>query len=338
MSHDYIDLPDAPRIPGLRFRQFAGEADYAEMAPMLNEAFEGHDDYWTIELVRHMDGFVAWVDQAKDRIIAQVDGRMIGAGRVQSDRNLEGERIYSHSFNMIPAWRGKGIGTAVLKHNERRISEIAATHPPDGPRFLQSFAIHQHQAATHRLLRRHGYEPVRFLCGMVRPNLNDIPDCPPPAGIVIRPIEESDLRAVWDAKEEAFRDLWGSIRRGEQGFRTWVKDPLMRKELCAIAWEGSECIGTVIIFVSEEENRKRNRKLAYTELISVRRPWRGRGIAQSMIAHALRNIRAAGFEKAGLSVDTQNPSGALKLYEKMGYAPDYQSTIFRKPMSTNSEP
>src|SRR2546422_107949 len=113
MGEPYIALADAPDIAGLRFRGFAGESDYPEMAGMLMEAMEGDGDYWTVEALRCMDASVPWIEPAKDRIIVEVDGRMIGAGRVQAERNVQGERVYFHSFNMLPVWRGKGIGTAV---------------------------------------------------------------------------------------------------------------------------------------------------------------------------------------------------------------------------------
>ena len=332
MSHNYIDVPDAPEMDGLRFRQFAGESDYAEMAPMLNEAFEGRGDYWTVEAVRHLDSFVPWIDPAKDRLIAEVHGRMIGAGRVEARQTAQGERMYFHSFNMLPSWRGKGIGTAVLKHNERRLREIAAAHPSDGPRYFQAFPVMEHQVATERLLKRHRYEAVRYINELVRANLDDIPNSPPPAGIELRPIRDSDMRAIWRTKEEAFLDLWCHCPQQERDFTAWCSDPFLRKDLSNIAFDGEQCVGTTMVFVLEEENRKKNRKCGYTELIAVRRPWRRRGIARAMIARCLSLLKDADFELASLSVDTQSRSGALKLYESMGYEVERRSTFFRKPM------
>src|SRR6476469_2719676 len=133
MNGQTIELPDAPRIDGLRFRTFAGESDYPEMVHCIAEAAEGEGDWLSVDVMRSMDAFTPWVDVNKDRIIVEVGGKMIGAGRVQTGRNVAGERVYFHSFNLLPQWRGKGIGTAALLHNERRLREIAADHPDDGP-------------------------------------------------------------------------------------------------------------------------------------------------------------------------------------------------------------
>ena len=47
--------------------------------------------------------------------------------------------------------------------------------------------------------------------------------------------------------------------------------------------------------------------------------FRGRGVAQALLADAMRRFAAAGMDKASLDVDSENPTGALALYTKMGY-------------------
>ena len=51
----------------------------------------------------------------------------------------------------------------------------------------------------------------------------------------------------------------------------------------------------------------------------VRREYRGRGIAQALLADAMRRFTDAGMDVASLDVDSENPTGALGLYTKMGY-------------------
>jgi ribosomal protein S18 acetylase RimI-like enzyme len=73
-----------------------------------------------------------------------------------------------------------------------------------------------------------------------------------------------------------------------------------------------------------------NRKWGWTERIFVRKPWRKRGIAKALIAKSLIVLREQGMEAGALGVDTENPSGALKLYESMGYEINNQFTFYRK--------
>src|SRR5436190_10520086 len=97
----YIEIPEAPSIRGLRFRAFAGESDYAAMAEMMNTIARGEGEdataAWNQEQVRRMDAWITNFNPAKDRIIAEMDGRMIGAGRAQRNREYNGDTIYAVS-------------------------------------------------------------------------------------------------------------------------------------------------------------------------------------------------------------------------------------------------
>ncbi len=57
---------------------------------------------------------------------------------------------------------------------------------------------------------------------------------------------------------------------------------------------------------------------------------RGRGLASALLAHSLRAFRQAGFSQAALDVDAENPSGALRLYQKLGFCAIRQELHFVK--------
>jgi mycothiol synthase len=62
----------------------------------------------------------------------------------------------------------------------------------------------------------------------------------------------------------------------------------------------------------------------------VRRPWRRRGLARAMLARSMKLHKEQGMTQTGLGVDTQNPSGALQLYESMGYEVVDTETTYQK--------
>src|SRR3954447_12766735 len=111
MAHHFIQLPDAPPIPGLTFRQFAGESDYPAMAVVINALAEeeGANAMWNPQTLALMDAWIHEFDPPRDRIIVEIDGRMIGLARVSSAQELDGKRIYSHSCSLLREHRGKGI-------------------------------------------------------------------------------------------------------------------------------------------------------------------------------------------------------------------------------------
>jgi len=68
------------------------------------------------------------------------------------------------------------------------------------------------------------------------------------------------------------------------------------------------------------------------ERIFTRREYRGRGIASALIGRNLRVLRARGMTEAALSTDSDNPSGALDLYERHGFRRDRVEVGWERPV------
>src|SRR5205823_4087492 len=109
----------------------------------------------------NMEGFFPEFDPHADRILIEVDGRLVGAGRVQTGKTLENERLYFHSVNVAIPWRGRGLELAMLRHHQRRLREIATRHADDAPRFFQGFGVKDDNAAMVEVLSADGYVPIR---------------------------------------------------------------------------------------------------------------------------------------------------------------------------------
>jgi GNAT superfamily N-acetyltransferase len=189
ITTERILLPDAPSIPGLAFRRFCGEPDFPHMVAVISGSKEADqiERVDTVEQVRTNYAHLVNSDPYRDVLIAEVDGQVIAYNRVSWRKELSGLRIYHHFGFLLPAWRRKGIGRAMLCAAESRLQEIAAEHPQDGPRAFESFA-NDTEAGTIALLDAEGYEAVRHGYTMVRPDLENIPDLPLPPGLEVRPV------------------------------------------------------------------------------------------------------------------------------------------------------
>jgi ribosomal protein S18 acetylase RimI-like enzyme len=119
---------------------------------------------------------------------------------------------------------------------------------------------------------------------------------------------------------------------GEEDYLRWLNESTFDPSLWRLAWDGDQVAGMVLAFVNATENAEYNRRRGYTEDICVRRPWRRRGLARALIARSLRGLRARGMTEAALGVDTENISGALRLYESLGYRPVQRWALLRKPL------
>ena len=84
--------------------------------------------------------------------------------------------------------------------------------------------------------------------------------------------------------------------------------------------------------VSTEENAAFGRHRGWLDSVFVRRAWRRRGLGAAIVARALVRLREAGMSEAMLGVDSDNPSGALALYERAGFEVVRRSAAYRKPM------
>ena len=142
--------------------------------------------------------------------------------------------------------------------------------------------------------------------------------------------EQHDL--LWQASNEAFRDHWGFSEPDDKDYAEWRNSRWFQPQLWQVAWDGDEVVGQVQNFIDTLENQDYKRQRGYTEGISVRRPWRGRGVAKALIVRSMYMHKALGMTEVALGVDTNNPNGALKLYESLGYKAYKTLIVYRKPM------
>lgn len=336
LPDDTIPLPDAPDLPGLLFRRFRGERDYPGLTAAGNASREVDGAEWVLTVDDTAREFTHMVnsDPARDMIIAEIDGEIIGCSRGEWWQELDGTYRYWFSLDLIPEWRGRGIRTALLHWIEGRLREVAAEHPIGAAKFFSTYAPTKAQSLS-VMLENEGYEPGRYFYKMARSLAEPLPDFPMPAGLETRPVRPEHYRLIWEASEEAFRDHWGFSPSEEEQYQEWLEDPVIFKpELWQIAWdiERNEVAGQVRTFIDELENEKYNRRRGYTEFISVRRPYRRRGLARALVVESLRVLKARGMAESALMVDTENLTGATRIYEDCGFAVESRSTSYRKPL------
>jgi len=334
-----IQMPWAVKFPGLVLRRFQGESDYPKMLATIQGSKEadGIERSDTLEDIVHNYAHLVNCDPYQDMLLAEVDGQVVGYTRAWWNQNLNGEWFGYHLAFLLPVWRGKGIGSAFLMHNEARLQEVADQLTQDGfihpeaPRYFEVFASDT-EVSKENLLLKNGYAPIRHFFEMIRLDLEDIPEAPMPAGLEVRPVCPEHLPKIWDAMQEAFRDHWNYTPPAEEDYLNWVDNPIQDRSLWKVAWDGDQVVGMVLSFINQDENREYNRKRGYTEEISVRRPWRKRGLARSLIVQSFHEIKKRGMTEAALGVDANNLSGALRLYESVGFQVTRRSSAYRKPL------
>lgn len=332
--------PNVTEIPGLVIRPYAGNADVRAWVRIINAEYEADDveerlteeaeQAWLSEASEHFD-------PSRDVVLAELDGRPVAVGTRQWVDTRDGAfREYRVWGAVDPAYRGRGIGRTLLAWNERQSMDLATQHAVDRPAVYAAFYAEGRPGG--RLLRHAGYEVVRWFFDMVRPSLDDLPvELPPlPDGLEVRPVAPEQYVPIWRANREAFRDHWGGSDDSEAAMRRFLESPEMDPSLWLVAWDGDEVAGGVINGIYAAQNEALGLRRGWLDSVFTRRPWRKRGLARALIARSLVVLRERGMTSAALGVDADNPTGALGLYEQLGFREHDRFVAWRKPMHVSS--
>jgi ribosomal protein S18 acetylase RimI-like enzyme len=292
-----------------------------------------------VEVIRAYYDHLVNCDLAADLRLAEADGRPVGYVRVDWLDENRGDRVHGAALFVTPD-EPLGAFGALLDWILARHLEIAAAQGSlDHPRTASISTLFEPPDARSALGSR-GFVPVRHGFEMLRPSLEDIPEVPVPAGIEVRPVEPEQRRRIWEAEVEAFAGHWGAGAddRSEERWQEFLADPLMDLSLWQVAWDGDEVAGMVRPFINADENTRFDVRRGWCENISTRAAWRGRGVASALIVRALRALRERGMTEAALGVDAQNETGALRLYQKMGFREAARETEWRRPLFLDGSP
>ena len=327
------DLPSGP--VGIAYRRFDPATDYTVVAALIADC-HAHDDidwYPTAELLAHEWGHNDSFDPASDAVLAFEGDRAVGL--VDVDWRLrEAAVVHGLDIWVRPEARRRGIGGRLLDWAESHARETAAAGHA-GPTDLAHDAMgwgDAHVPGHAELAASRGYRVARYGFEMLRPLDAPVVVEPLPAGLAIRAVEPGHYRAIWDADVEAFRDHRDPAVRTEEDYRAKFEAPWLDTSTWKVAWAGDEVAGSVMTWVSAEENQRIGIKRAWLDHISVRRPWRRQGVAAALITATLELLREQGYEQAALGVDAENPTGALRLYERLGFVRTKTGIGYRKAL------
>jgi len=327
-----VDLPGAPAIPGLRARFFADASDYEGLAALFGAANQADQVPWfpSAQNIELEMGGGDGADPVNDIVLVEVDGRLV-AGTGLERLLRDGTPTYDMWGAVDPAFRRRGLGTALLRWTMDHARRRASREDPHTIVHVRSFS--EDTEAGHRaLLSAAGFEAVRHFFLMLRTGLDDVPDAPLPEGLEIRPVREDQWRTIFEAENEAFRDHWGHREMTDSDFRRTYSADELDTDLWVVAWDGLQVAGVVQTWVRPEENERLGVKRGWLDHISVRRPWRRRGLARAMTAASLVKLHEHGMAEAMLGVDSENPNGALGLYEGLGFAIYSRATAFERTL------
>jgi len=338
MSENSISNP-WPEYPALTFRPIQKDADYAQMLSIVIASDKADQVNWnpSLEGIKHWCASSSRFDPARDLLLASVlnasgESTEVGFSRLTWYTGAGDTRIYDQTCYLHPDWRKDGLWPAMVRQNESRLREMAARQSFFFSRFYQGWAT-ETQVTWIAALESESYQAVRHFNNMLY-RLGEVPRCPVPNGLEIRPVQPEQYHRIWEAQREVVLVLFEVVMENwtEDGYERWLKNPSHTPQFWQVAWDGDQVAGMVLCRIDEAENKEMGRKRGYTEHVFVRQPWRKRGLARALLARGLQVLKDQGMQEAELGVDTENESGAHGFYQRMGYQAFSTDIWFRKPM------
>jgi len=259
----------------------------------------------------------AWLsgpDLANDTWQFEEDGRLVAAGWVEKhdDTGIAVGIVHRE-------WRGRGLGTELVDRSEERLRALgvgrvhAVTLAPD--------------VAANPLLTLRGYGEVRRFWEMTIELGDDAPPEPQlPEGFRIEPFSTESARAFHAALEEAFAEHW---EFEPTPFEKWWERQIAKPDHDPSLWFLIRTDEDVVAATRNDPERSGG---GWIGAIGVRPACRGRGLAKALLLQSFGEFHQRGQRRVGLGVDSENASGATKLYESVGMVVDSEQVVWEKEL------
>lgn len=264
---------------------------------------------------------MSFVDRERDSIVAlDAEGRAAAWGVAY---HPPGRDTLVRSIlvgGVHPELRGRGIGRVLMSWLRARGEQQLAASALRLPGWLMVFSDDRARRAG-ALFESAGFEPTRYFAGLRRDLGEPVDDVRTRDGIRIEVLPAARADEVRTARNDAFRDHWGSQPRSEEEWRAFVSSSAFRIDLSFVAVDeaSDRIVGFVLADVNEDDWAAQGFSSVHVPLVGVVRGYRGGGIAKALLAAHLVRAGAAGLEYSMLEVDAANPTGAFVLYERMGF-------------------
>jgi mycothiol synthase len=324
------------RVPEGYELRAASVEDAAAIADVVNETMlaELGTPWTSTDEVRDELTLPGRDNERDDALLVEPDGTL--AGSLQIFDFAPFTEIEAVVYVRPRRW-GRGLSAWLIRLAEERARARVDRAPP-GERVVVQVARLADNEPARRLFESLGYEYARTFW-LMRVDLG-APPTPVrvPRGIRIRTFEPGrDDVALHAAMAEAFADHWGA---GFPSFEEWrhfgVEGEGSRFDptLWFLAVDGDEIVGAACC----KDRTARDPGSALVDDLAVRRPWRGRGIGLALLLTAFAEFHRRGIARAELGVDAENPTGAVRLYERAGMHAAFSWEFWQKELRPAAAP
>lgn len=169
-------------------------------------------------------------------------------------------------------------------------------------------------------LQRQGAVEIRRFWRMTIEFDDTPPDVPPPAdGVSLRRARdhEADLRTIFEITDTSFADHFGHT--DDRTFDKWIDNWRRRRGFDPTLWWVAELHGTpVAVLLGMTFEVEGGATHGHVGTLGTLKEARGKGIGTLLLRTAFAEFHGRGYRKVTLGVDSENGTGAVRLYESVG--------------------
>ncbi len=247
-----------------------------------------------------------WVDLDRDtRLVHDADGRLAAYGEVSA---MDPAHHVQGFVTLHPSLAGVGVDAALHKWSEEtarsRLAAEATVKFRPGASSLDLDRI--------RLLEGDGYTHIRTFWDMRMDLQPEMVSGPAPDGVTIRAsLGGKDDRGIYETDDEAFATHFGYQRVSfENWWREQRESGLYKPDLILVAEADGQVVGLSLQVLAGG--------VGWVGVLGVRPSWQGRGVGRALLHHAFADLARRGLGEVRLGVDSENESGATRLYQSAG--------------------
>jgi mycothiol synthase len=301
-------------------RPFESESDPNRIAHLMNTCYTlDHLDNSTSVTELREDIDTPSVDKAKDlRLWENESGELVGFGYLwitEPNEVIDGFL----NFYVHPDVRGGDLETQIIDWSEARMRQVKQERS-----FPVKLRVAARDSETNRMmiLENNGFVCDRYFFNMERSLAEPIPEAQFPPGFRLRCMNpEEDVEAWVDLHNESFLDHWNFHPLTVENLQHWLKEASYRADLDLIAVTGDNTFAAhCSCHINADKNARMGRKRGVVGILGTRREYRRMGLGKAMLLAGLHRLKEAGMDTARLGVDADNPNGALRLYESVGFS------------------
>jgi GNAT superfamily N-acetyltransferase len=237
--------------------------------------------------------------------------------------------IFNRSYRIVnvygyvhPAHRGRGLGSWLVSWGEQWIEE-RMRQAPDGVRVVVQHYVRDIDVAYRRHIEAAGYREVRRVYVMERDLPAEPMTAPSVEGYRIRSyVPGVDDLAAHLAFEEGAADMWERPASSLENWRNVAQRSVEGLILLAETTNSGDIAAVCTCNLTGDEGWIRE--------LAVVPAHRRKGLGFAILTRAFEELSIQGAKTAGLSVDSESPTGADKLYVRAGMRETETYVVYRK--------